>query len=118
MWRELSAFQKQLFIAAISVVVPFAPELIFLADLGGVELVFSFLLLYYKPLLLKLQSTYLKIKNEAYFCIGLIRSCAAAQPKIFLTQATFSCIALAVTGSVFYAAVLFMPALMLNSVLI
>jgi hypothetical protein len=72
MWRNLSILQKGIFITLMWLVVPFAPEFILMSELGGIELVFSFLVLYYnekyqarqtsaKPILEKLyhwQTTY------------------------------------------------------------
>lgn len=79
MWRNLSILQKGIFIALMCLVVPFAPEFILMSELGGIELVFSFLVLYYnekyqarqtqaKPILEKLyhwQTTY-----SAQKCFG------------------------------------------------
>ncbi|MEW6996049.1 hypothetical protein AADZ84_17635, partial [Colwelliaceae bacterium MEBiC 14330] len=118
MWENLSKTQKFLFIALMCFVAPFAPEFILLADIGGIELVFSFLVLYYKPVLLRIQSYYEKIKIEASICISAFKSSATFQPKVFATQTVFSITALIVTGSFFYASVFFMPALMFNGVLV
>ncbi|WP_448550173.1 hypothetical protein [Thalassotalea fusca] len=118
MWQNLKTIQKILFVVAISIAVPFAPELIVLADLGGIELVLSFLVLYYKPLLLRLDAVYRKVKAEFYIGISGIKYSAMSQPKVFTIQAAFSCIALMFTGSFIYAAVFFMPAMLFNGVLV
>ena len=118
MWQNLSRIQKIFFVVLVSLAVPFAPELIFIADLGGIELVFSFLVLYYKPLLLKIQLLYNKAKSKALLCSTAFKSSALYQPKVFSVQAVFSCATLLLTGSVLYASIFFMPALMLNGVLV
>jgi len=118
MWQNLSTFQKVLFVVLISLIVPFAPELIFIADLGGIELVFSFLVLYYKPFLLKVQAFYAKVKSEVLLCSTAFKSSALFQPKVFATQIAFGCAALIFTGSFLYASVFFMPAFILNGVLV
>ena len=74
MWERLSKTQKFLFIAIMCFVAPFAPEFILMADIGGIELVFSFLVLYYKPILLRIQSAIQRIKFEINICTSAFKS--------------------------------------------
>ena len=118
MWKDLSNIQKFLFIAVMCLVVPFAPEFIFLADIGGMELVFGFLVLYYKPIIMRVQSAIEHLKFELEICSTAFKSSLAFKPKIYFTQALFYSCAVVVTGSVIYSSVFFLPALMLNGVLV
>jgi hypothetical protein len=118
MWEKLSMFQKVLFVVVISLAVPFMPELIFLADAGGVELVFTFLVLYFKPIITKVQMVIDKLKVEVAIASSAFKSSAFYQPKVFALQGVFSVVAVIVTGSFIYAGVFFMPALILNGVLV
>lgn len=118
MWKNLSNIQKFLFIAVMCLVVPFAPEFIFLADIGGMELVFGFLVLYYKPIFIRVQSAIERIKFELKICSMAFKSSSILKPKIYFTQALFYSCALVVTGSVIYSSVFFLPALLLNGVLV
>ena len=118
MWKDLSNIQKFLFIAAMCLIVPFAPEFIFIADLGGIELVFGFLVMYYKPLIVRVQSVIAQIKFELNICSTAFKSSSVFKPKVYFTQAIFYSCALVVTGSVIYSSVFFLPALMLNGVLV
>lgn len=118
MWEKLSTFQKVLFVVLISLAVPFMPELIFLADAGGIELVFTFLALYFKPILTKVQMVFDKLKVEVAIARAAFKSSALYQPKVFALQGAFSVVAVIVTGSFIYAGVFFMPALILNGILV
>ena len=118
MWENLSRTQKFLFIAVMCFVAPFAPEFIFMSQIGGIELVFGFLFLYYKPILLRLQIVIERIKLELNICSSAIKNSLAVQPKVYFTQAVFYTCAFVVSGSVLYASVFFMPALMLNGILV
>jgi hypothetical protein len=118
MWKNLSNIQKFLFIAVMCLIVPFAPEFIFLADIGGMELVFGFLVMYYKPMIIRVQSTINRIKFELEIFSIAFKNSSIFQPKVYFTQALFYSCALVVTGSVIYSSVFFLPALMLNGVLV
>jgi hypothetical protein len=118
MWEKLSTFHKVVFVVFISFLVPLMPELILLADAGGVELVFTFLVLYFKPILTKVQMVIYKLKVDLAIAGSAFKSSAFYQPKVFTLQAVFSVVAVIVTGSFIYAGVFFMPALILNGVLV
>jgi hypothetical protein len=118
MWGNLSRTQKFLFIAVMCCVAPFAPEFIFMSQVGGIELVFGFLVLYYKPILLRLQVAIEYIKCELNICITAIKSSLLVQPKVYLTQVLFYSCAFVVSGSMLYAAVFFIPAIMFNGMLV
>ena len=118
MWKNLSTIQKGIFIALMCLVVPFAPEFILMSEIGGIELVFSFLVLYYKPVILKVQSFIEQVKIELSICAVAFKNSSSVQPKVYFTQALFYSCALVVTGSVMYSSIFFLPALMLNGVLV
>ena len=118
MWERLSKTQKFLFIAIMCFVAPFAPEFILMADIGGIELVFSFLVLYYKPILLRIQAVIQRIKIEINICTFAFKNSSIFQPKVYFTQALFYTCAFVVSGSILYASVFFLPAFLLNGVLV
>ena len=118
MWKNLNVLQKFLFITAICLVVPFAPEFIFLADLGGIELVFGFLMLYYQPIIIRIQSAVKHVQLQFTICINAIKNSAAVQPKVYFVQALFYSCAIVVSGSILYSSMFFLPALFLNGVLV
>jgi len=118
MWENLSRTQKFLFIAVMCCIAPFAPEFIFMSQIGGIELVFGFLVLYYKPILIRLQIAIERIKFEMSICSTAIKSSSVVQPKVYFTQALFYTCAFVVSGSILYASVFLLPAFLLNGVLV
>lgn len=116
MWKNLTTWQKVCFIFVTGMAVPFAPELIFIADVGDMELVFSFLVLYYRPLFIEIKTITRVIKSELKRCILCFKSSSVMKANVFATQALFSCGAILITGSLTFLMWFFMPALMLNTV--
>ncbi|WP_371189232.1 hypothetical protein [Thalassotalea maritima] len=104
--------------AVICFVVPLVPELIFIADLGGIELVFSFLVLYYKPLLLRLQTFIDRAKYEFNICVVAFKGSSIVKPRVFVTQAVFYTCTFVVSGSMVYATAFLLPGLLFNNVLV
>ena len=117
-WKQLSKTQQWLFILLMAAVVPFAPEFIFLADLGGIELVFGFLFLYYKPYFTWFIDKVTWLKNQLKFIATTLQKSAFMQPKIFLTQGAFYSVALLLTSSVLFASIFWLPAMLFNTTLI
>lgn len=102
----------------MAAIVPFAPEFIFIADLGGIELVFGFLFLYYKPYFNWFLNKVTQVKNNVNFIKGSLQQSALMQPKIFITQSIFYTAALVFTSSVLFSSVFLLPALLFNTALI
>jgi hypothetical protein len=118
MWENLSSIQKLLFVAIMCVIVPFAPEFIFMAEIGGIELVFGFLALYYKPLIIKVQSIIERVKFELSICSCALKNSSSVKPKVYFTQAVFYSCAFIVSGSIIYSSVFLLPAMVFNGVLV
>jgi len=118
MWGNLSNTQKFLFIAVMCLVVPFAPEFIFMSEIGGIELVYGFLVLYYKPVFIRVRSVIERVKFELEICSTAFKNSSATQPKVYFTQALFYSCAFVVSGSMLYASAFLLPALLLNGVLV
>ena len=116
MWKNLNVIQKFLFIAIMCAIVPFAPEFILMADIGGIELVFSFLVLYYKPIIIKIHSAIHRVKLELNICSYALKNSWAFKPKVYFTQAVFYSCAFIVSGSILYSSVFLLPAMILNGI--
>lgn len=117
-WEQLTWYQKAAFWCVIGVVGWFAPEIALLFHFGGIEVVFAFIAVYAVPILRQLRSIYAKCAEVMTLAVVTYKESAAAQPRVFLLQASFCLTAFAVTGSVAFSAFFFMPALAFNGVLI
>jgi hypothetical protein len=117
-WNDLSLIQK-LLIGLFIVFAAFAgPEMMFLIDIGGLELAFGALAVYFKPtidwLQLKINWLYSQIQ---IIKIGFLNS-AIFQPRVFTTHAVFCSVAMILTGSLVLSVGFFLPALLANGMLV
>lgn len=110
MWKDLKTWQKVLIVICLSAIVPLMPELIFLADVGGLEFIFSFFVLYYKPQLSWIKTQWLVFKTQLKIAYGAFKTSHLFQPNIYATQSIFFCFTLLMTGSLFFSSVFFLPA--------
>lgn len=92
-----------------------AVELLFLIDLGGIDLAVSFLLVYFATLRDTLIYRLRMFKDEI---VAITRALAALylfQPKVFVSHATASGILVAITCSALLASMMWLPAIYLSS---
>ena len=117
-WKDLSLIQKVI-IGLFIVAAAFAgPEMIFLIDIGGIELAFTALFLYFKPLLVWLQPKVNWIALQVNIAKVAFLNSALFKPKVFTTHALFCSIAMILTGSFVLSVGFFLPALLANGILV
>ncbi|MCP1340258.1 hypothetical protein NJR55_11730 [Idiomarina sp. M1R2S28] len=117
-WEDLTFLQKAVAGVVLMALALLAPEFAMLVQFGGIEVAFAFLLLYLKPTLLWLQTKYSELEAKLFTAYLSFTQSASTKPSVFITQATFCCAALALTGSMALSFSFFMPALLFNSVLV
>jgi Na+/pantothenate symporter len=117
-WENLSLIQKVVIGLLITIAAAFAPELMMLVDFGGIELAFSFLLVYCKPLIVWLQPKVNWVSSQINIAKAAFLNSALCQPKVFTTHAVFCSVAMVLTGSFVLSIALFLPALMANGILV
>jgi len=117
-WNELSLIQK-IFVGLFIGAAAFAgPEMMFLLDIGGIELAFGALFMYFKPLIVWLQPKLNWLSSQINIIkVGFIKS-AFFQPKVFTTHAVFCSVAMVLTGSFILSVGFFLPALFVNGMLV
>jgi hypothetical protein len=117
-WNDLSLIQKLLIGLFIAFAAFAGPEMMFLIDIGGIELAFGALVMYFKPLIIwlqpKLNWLYSQIKITK---VGFLNS-AIFQPKVYTTHAVFCSVAMILTGSLVLSVGFFLPALLANGMLV
>jgi hypothetical protein len=117
-WEDLTFVQKALIGICIVAVAAFAPEIALLLQFGGIEVAFAFLLVAFQPFSAWLQRTYVQLRNIMSIAAISIRHSNSAKPSVFALQASFCCLALALTGSGVFAFSFFMPGMLLNGVMV
>jgi hypothetical protein len=117
-WKDLSLIKKVAIGLLIAVSAFAAPEMMMLLDFGGMELAFSFLLVYCKPFIVWLQPKINWIFAQISIAkVGFLSS-ALFQPRVFATQAVFCSIAMILTGSLVLSVSFLLPALLVNGLLV
>jgi hypothetical protein len=117
-WNELSVIQK-IFIGLFIAAAAFAgPEMVFLLDMGGIELAFGALFIYFKPLIVWVQSKIKWLSSQLNMTKIAFLNSALFQPKVFTTHAVFCSVAMLLTGSFILSVGFFLPALLVNSLLV
>lgn len=117
-WNELTWQQKTVVWVLIAIAGCFAPEIALLVHFGGMEAAFAFLFVFFTPALLWLKHHYQKLRDSLALAVVSWQTSASAKPRTFLVQASFCCIAFAMTGSGVFALSFFMPGMLFNSMLI
>ena len=117
-WEELSFTNKLIVGLLIIIAASFAPELMLLVDFGGIELAFTFLLLYCKPLITWLTAKYSVMTYHANIARVAFINSTFFQPRIFVAQAVFCCLVVLITGSVIFSTGFLLPGLLVNGLLV
>ena len=115
-WKELSLTKKILIGAAIIVAASFAPELMILVDVGGIELALGFLLFYFKPIVEWFMHKKQAIVEELQIAEDIILASALARPKVFTLNAVYCTVFMLVTCSFLFSFSFFLPALFVSGV--
>ena len=117
-WEQLSWYQKAAVWCFVGVVGWFAPEIALLVHFGGIEAAFAFLFVFFTPAYVWLKNFIADFKKHLAILTSSIKRSACARPSVFALQAGFCCGAFFVTSSAVFAVSFFMPAILLNGVLI
>lgn len=90
-------------------IAPFAIEIVFLADLIGIELAMSFLFYYAKSLYFSVYQRWLDFRGLCSESLKAIANHSVSEPKIFCVNACYSAILFLVTGSSVWALLAWYP---------
>lgn len=98
------------------VVVPFgAMELVFLVDLGGIDFAVTFLLVYFASIRDALIHRFHTIKSRLGVALVFLSGLYIFRPKVFVSHVSASGAILALTCSVFFACLLWLPLIYVSS---
>lgn len=117
-WKELHWIQKSLIGFLVLMMVAVMPELLPLLDLGGIELIFGFVVLNIKTAKYWVYIKYLQLRNLMASVLVAFIGSALAKPKTFIFHGGVCCGALLVTGSIVLSSGFLLPVMIANSYLI
>ncbi|WP_435277041.1 hypothetical protein ACMAZF_09115 [Psychrobium sp. nBUS_13] len=117
-WKELHWIQKSLIGCLVLMMVALMPELIPLLDLGGIELIFGFVVLNIKTAKYWVYTKYRQLRNLAASVLVAFIGSALAKPKTFMFHGGVCCGVLLFTGSIVLSSGFLLPVMIANSYLI
>ena len=120
-WQRLHWLQKAILGLALALFLLFAPEFIptamTLIDVGGIELLFGFVILNAKYWISYLRNGYTSLQTHLAIFHHAALNSAISKPKNFITHAIFCSAVLLVTGSILFSVSFLLPVLMANGML-
>lgn len=113
-WNELPTWQK-IAIGALLIAAAFVmPELMFFYDIGGMELMFGFFVMYLQSIKAYVHSKITAIKESIEILVISLSSTIANDRKVFSIQVAFCITAFLLTGSVYLSSLFVMPGFLLT----
>ncbi|MGB0836044.1 MAG: hypothetical protein ACPGR2_16145 [Psychrobium sp.] len=113
-WKNLSMWQKGLISILVLCAVVLMPELMPLIDIGGIELIFGFIVLNYKNAVHWFNEKCNQLKALVDTVTGALLTSAICRPKNFIIHGAACSLALFVTGSLLFSTSLLLPIMMMN----
>lgn len=117
-WKELHWIQKSIIGVLVLMMVAVMPELLPLLDLGGIELIFGFVVLNIKTAKYWVYDKYLQARELGRLILMAFVGSALAKPKTFVFHGGVCCAALLITGSIVLSSGFLLPVMIANSYLI
>lgn len=117
-WKRLNIFQKALIAVLVFGLVALMPELLPLIDVGGIELIFGFVVLNFKNVLDWLQVRYTQAKLIVNIAMEAFVGSALCKPRTFIFHAGVCTVALILTGSLVLSTSFLLPVMLANGMLV
>jgi hypothetical protein len=117
-WKSFSLVKKITIGVVIIIFANLSPELMLFMDVGGIEMAFSFLLLYYKSLLDWFQKQIDSIKEFLLAFHQIIINSSLMSPRVYFTHSVYSLCAMWLTGAVVFSMVFMLPALFVTGMIV
>lgn len=117
-WKNLHWIQKTIIGVFVMLMVAVMPELLPLLDLGGIELIFGFVLMNLKTAKYWLHEKYQRARELASSVVTAFLGSALAKPKTFIFHGGMCSVVLFFTGSFLFSSVVFLPVMFANRYLV
>ena len=117
-WNRLNWLQKALVGCVVFGLVLLMPEILPLLDMGGIELIFGFIVLNIKSMIAWFNSKFLQLNETIKIVIDSFLGSALARPNTFVAHAGICTVALVLTGSLMLSVSFLLPVIMVNGLLV
>ncbi len=115
-WQDLSVISRILFGVLFLAAAMIMPELMFIIDLGGLELVFGFLILYFKAIVTWFGYKLEKVKSVLNVFIDIVMNSSVAKPKTLSVHAVYCVLVLFGSGSLLFSMSFFFQGMLVSAV--
>ncbi len=112
--QDLKLWQKIIFGLVVLVATIMLPELLYIIDLGGIELIFGFLVLYFKSIIIWLEQKLAEFKSFISAIYTVFLNSALSRPKVLSLQAVYCGLVLSITGSLVFSMSFVFPVLFMS----
>lgn len=117
-WKNLHWTQKAIVGVFVLLMVVTMPELMPLLDIGGIELIFGFIVLNINTAKYWLHDKYRQARNLAKSLLVAFVGSALAKPRNFVFHGGVCCAVLFVTGSILISSAFLLPVMIANGYLV
>ncbi len=115
-WNDLNLVYKLIFGLLLLTGALIFPELMFVVDVGGIEMAFAFLVLYCKSIIAWCEQKLDAIKSVWSIFLGALQNSSVSQPKTFSIQVLYCAVVLFGTGSLLFSMSFFFQGMLINVV--
>ena len=113
-WKNLHWIQKAIVGVFVLLMLATMPELMPLLDLGGIELIFGFIVLNIKTAKYWIHGKYLQTRDLVKSLLAAFVGCALAKPRNFVVHGGVCCAVLFFTGSILISSAFLLPMMLTN----
>ncbi len=115
-WKDLNFLYKVIIGALLLAGAFIMPELMFVLDIGGLEMAFGFLVLYYKSILTWFEHKLDSIRSILNTVFDVLINSSVATPKTFSVHAVYCVLVLFGSGSLLFSMSFFCHGILIKGV--
>jgi hypothetical protein len=115
-WKDLGLISQVIIGVLFFGAAIIMPELMFVIDLGGLELVFGFLVLYFNSIIAWFSHKLNAIKSVLKIAVEIVLNSSVAKPKILTVHAVYCALVLFGSGSLLFSMSFFFQGILINAV--
>ena len=115
-WKDLGLLNQVIIGVLFFGAAIIMPELMFVIDLGGLELAFGFLVLYFNSIIAWFNHKLNKVKTVLNIVVGIVLNSSVAKPKTLTVHAVYCALVLFGSGSLLFSMSFFFQGILINAV--
>ena len=114
-WQDLKVWQKLSVVLLALIASMMMPELMFIMDLGGIELVFSFMVLYYQSIIAWFDKKITALKTVVFILHTQFNNSLLSRPRVLFSHAVYCITVFSFTSSLMFSMSFLTPAFFMGA---